>query len=238
MDVLSVLIRALAADYDGTLASDGRVSDGASEALRQVKASGRKLLLVTGRELPDLKRVFPDIGLFDAVVAENGALLFQPDRAEAQLLALPPPPAFVEALRRRGVEPLSVGRSIVATSVRHETKMREAIAEARLDWRLIFNKDSVMCLPPGVDKASGLRRALGALHISPLNVLGVGDAENDLDFLAVCGVSAAVANALPAVKAAVDIVTEGAEGVGVAELIDRLLAGTLTASHRPAAERT
>ncbi|TIT33146.1 MAG: HAD family phosphatase, partial [Mesorhizobium sp.] len=69
---------ALATDYDGTLAHEGIVAEKTVAALERVKKSGRKLILVTGRELPDLKRVFPEIGLFDKVVAENGALIYTP----------------------------------------------------------------------------------------------------------------------------------------------------------------
>ena len=50
---------ALATDYDGTIAEDGVVAEATLEALRELKQSGRKLLLVTGRQLPDLKRFFP-----------------------------------------------------------------------------------------------------------------------------------------------------------------------------------
>ena len=67
-------ISCLATDYDGTLAHDGIVDDATANALVAFRRSGRKLLLVTGRELPDLIRVLPRIDLFDRVVAENGAL--------------------------------------------------------------------------------------------------------------------------------------------------------------------
>jgi len=231
-----VLIAALATDYDGTLAAEGEVAEATLAALQRLKASGRKPLLVTGREFPDLQRVFPQIGLFDAIVAENGALLYRPDLAQMRALAPPPPHAFVEALRRRGDEPLSVGHTIVATSRANEAKLLEAINELDLAWQIIRNKGSAMCLPPGVNKASGLLAALDDLALSPLNVLGVGDAENDHAFLAACGVSAAVAGALPALKAAADLVTEADDGAGVTELIDRLLADpsslTATASRR------
>jgi len=50
---------ALASDYDGTLAEDGRVAPATLEALDLLRQSGRKLILVTGRELPDLQEVFP-----------------------------------------------------------------------------------------------------------------------------------------------------------------------------------
>jgi|GEM_PF-7010370 len=67
---------ALATDYDGTIAEDGVVAEATLEALRELKQSGRKLLLVTARLLPALKKVLPGIALFDLVVAENGGILF------------------------------------------------------------------------------------------------------------------------------------------------------------------
>jgi hypothetical protein len=218
-----VLIGALATDYDGTLAADGEVAEATLAALERLRASGRKLIMVTGRELPDLRRVFPAVAGFDAVVAENGALLWRPDRGDPQALAPAPPPAFIAALQARGVEPLAIGRSIVATASGNAVVVAETLAALGLDWRPILNKDSVMCLPPGVDKASGLAAALDAVGLSAEHVLGVGDAENDRAFLAVCGVSAAVANALDDVKASVDIVAPQDDGAGVAWLIDRLL---------------
>jgi hypothetical protein len=221
-----VPIRAFATDYDGTLASHGQVAPATLAALKRLRASGCKLLMVTGRELPDLRSVFPEVDLFDAIVAENGALLYRPDLGE-ELLAPEPPAALIAELRRRKLAPLAVGRSIVATARENETAVAEVLEALELPWRMIFNKDSVMVLPDGVDKASGLVAGLRALGLTPPDALGVGDAENDHPFLAACGVSAAVANALPALKADVDIVTEGDEGAGVAWLIGQLLDGGL-----------
>jgi hydroxymethylpyrimidine pyrophosphatase-like HAD family hydrolase len=220
-------IGALAFDYDGTLARQGRVDPATVAALKRAKASGRRLLMVTGRELPDLLQVFADTALFDVIVAENGAVLWRPGLGEARALAAAPPAAFIEALQRAGVSPLSVGRSIVATLRIHEAKVGAAIAALGLDWRVILNNESLMCLPAGADKASGLAAALAELGLDARCVLGVGDAENDLAFLAACGASAAVANALPALRTAADLVTEGEDGEGVVWLVGRLLAGAL-----------
>jgi hypothetical protein len=55
-------------------------------------------------------------------------------------------------------------------------------------------------------------------------VVGIGDAENDHAFLRACGCSAAVANALAAVKDTADFVTRGTRGAGVEELIAEMLA--------------
>ena len=215
---------ALATDYDGTLAKDGYVNQKTVAALERLRQSGRKLILVTGRELDDLLRVFPEINFFDLVVAENGALLYNPATLEEKLLGAKPPEEFIQMLRDRHIHPLSVGRAIVATMHPHETTVTEAIRDLGLQLQVILNKDAVMILPSGVDKASGLSAALSELEISPRNTLAIGDAENDYAFLNLCGCTVAVANALPMLKERADFVTLGARGDGVIEIIDRLVA--------------
>jgi hydroxymethylpyrimidine pyrophosphatase-like HAD family hydrolase len=218
---------ALATDFDGTLAHDGRVDAPTLAALDRVRASGRRLLLVTGRELPELQTVFPHLDKFDRVVAENGALVFDPATQAVRVLAEPPPPPFLDQLRRRGVGPISVGRVIVATWEPHQETVLETIHDLGLEMQVIFNKGSVMILPSGVNKATGLKAALAELKIAPQAVVGVGDAENDHALLDLCGCGAAVANALPMLRARADIDLKADHGAGVVELIDMLLANDL-----------
>src|SRR5581483_1052518 len=92
-----------------------------------------------------------------------------------------------------------------------------------LDLWVAFNKGAVMVLPSGVSKATGLAAALKELKLSPRNVAGIGGAENDHAFLKLCECSAAVANAIPAVKDHVDFCTRGEHREGVVELIDELV---------------
>lgn len=214
---------ALATDYDGTLAHEGIVAEKTLAALERFKKSGRKLILVTGRELPDLKRVFPEVAIFDKVVAENGALIYTPASEEERTISPPPAPEFIAKLRKRGVKPLSVGRSIVATWEPHQATALEVIKKLGLELEIIFNKGAVMILPSGINKTTGLTAALQDLRLSPHNVVGVGDAENDHAFLRACGFSVAVDNALPAVKDTADLVTRGARGKGVEELIAKVV---------------
>src|SRR3954454_11962062 len=93
--------QALATDYDGTLAHHGTVSAETLAAVERLRASGKKLVLVTGRELEELKGVFPEIGLCDLVIAENGALLYWPATGQMKLLAEPAPAKFSQALIAR-----------------------------------------------------------------------------------------------------------------------------------------
>lgn len=218
---------ALAVDYDGTIAHHGAVDAPTIAALERLRSGARRLILVTGRELEDLRRIMPRLDLFDLVVAENGALLFHPGHAEIELLVPPPPEAFVRRLREDGIAPLSVGHAIVATWEPNDQAVLAAIRDLALDLQITFNKGAVMVLPAGVTKATGLAAALDRLGISPLNCVGIGDAENDLAFLDICGLAVAVANALPSVQQRANLVTSADHGAGVAELVDRLLATDL-----------
>jgi HAD superfamily hydrolase (TIGR01484 family) len=218
----------LAADYDGTLAHDGSVDESTLNALQRLRASGRKLILVTGRHLPDLLTVFEHLDLFDRVVVENGGLLYRPQTREQKLLTEPPNERFLALLQERAV-PFSAGRTIVASWKPHEEEVLKAIRDLGLELQVIFNKGAVMVLPSGVNKGTGLAAALDELALSHHNVVGVGDAENDHAFLKLCECSVAVANALPAVQERADIVMSKPRGEGVTELCEQLVSNDLAA---------
>ncbi len=225
---------ALACDYDGTMATDGRVAEPTLDALRRLRESGRKLILVTGRLLPDLAELFEPLDLFDRVVAENGAVLYRPAGKEERALAESMPADFVSTLAARGVAPLQLGRVIAATMRPHETTVLSTIRDLGLELHVVFNRDAVMVLPSGVNKGTGLQAALDELGLSFHNVVGIGDAENDHGFLDLCECAVAVANALPAVGQRAAFVTESENGQGVSELVSRMLGDDLAGFARRA----
>jgi HAD superfamily hydrolase (TIGR01484 family) len=219
----------LATDYDGTLATDERVPAEVIQSLKSLKASGRKLIMVTGRELDDLQRVFPEYGMFDYIVAENGALIFDPATLEERLLGERPPEVFLKKLQELNVSQISTGRVIVATWEPHQAAVLEAIKETGLEYQVIFNKGAVMVLPPGINKAKGLHEALKAMCLSEHNTVAVGDAENDNAMLQSAECAVAVNNALPQVKVISDWITTKPRGEGVSELISDILKDDLAA---------
>ncbi len=168
-------------------------------------------------------------------------LLYRPATREVRPLAAPPPPEFVQALRDRGVAPCSKGEVIVSTWEPHEETVLATIRDLGLELQVIFNKGAVMVLPSGVNKATGLVKALAEMQISPQNTVAVGDAENDHALLASCGLGVAVANATESLKKEADLVLSNANGAGVSELIERLinndLADVQPCNGRPAAGR-
>ncbi|MBW4654730.1 MAG: Cof-type HAD-IIB family hydrolase [Kaiparowitsia implicata GSE-PSE-MK54-09C] len=238
--------RAIATDFDGTLATDGVVEAATVAAMARWRAAGGKMILISGRMLDDFLAVFPQVECFDAVVVENGAVIYRPADQSVTLLGEPPPPDFLDTLKAqiadarqavdvpeefetlvsdRRLPSLDRGRVIVATWTPFDAIAQSLIESMNLTHHIILNKGAVMILPLGVNKAVGLARLLPELDLLPQQVVGVGDAENDIDFLEVCGLAVAVDNALPSVKAIAHWVTQASRGAGVAEMIDRLLAG-------------
>ncbi len=217
--------KALATDFDGTIAVDGFVTEKTLQSLSAAKQAGLKLILVTGRELTDFIKTGFDLSIFDLVVVENGATLYDPSTNEETLLAPAPDELFLAALRDKGV-PLSIGRTIVATVQPHEIQVFETIRDMQLEMGVIFNKGAVMILPPNINKATGLQAALTKYGIDPKDVIAVGDGENDHAFFDYCGFPVAVANAVPALKEKAKYVTEATAGSGMEELIAALLQGT------------
>ena len=214
---------ALATDYDGTLASHDQVSEVASGALQRLKISGRRVILVTGRRLDDLLAVCTCARLFDLIVAENGGVVYNPLNREQTRLADPPSDHFVKQLQGRGVEPLEIGQVLVATLGQHRRTVQDVIWELGLEAQVIGNRNAVMVLPAGVNKATGLDYALRELGLSRHEVVGVGDAENDHSFLKRCECAVAVANAAASTKEIAAFVTTAENGDGVVELVDELI---------------
>lgn len=214
---------AVATDYDGTIAKDGRVKRSTRSAMAELRKSGKKIILVTGRRIISLLKVFDPLTEFDLIVAENGAVIYHPHSEKSQLLAQKPSQDFIDILTAKQVNPLTVGEVVVATWKPHHKTVTETIKTMNLPLEIILNKRAVMILPAGVNKASGLKVAIEQLNLSLENIIGIGDAENDLDLLNISSFGIAVANALPIVKQQADWVTSKKRGDGVKEAIDLMI---------------
>ncbi|MCC7325313.1 MAG: HAD-IIB family hydrolase [Burkholderiales bacterium] len=219
---------ALATDYDGTLATDGEMSATMAAAIKRLRKSGRRTILVTGRRLDDLLAICPYVHLFDYVVVENGAVVYAPHTRRTTLLGDRPPPAFTERLAQLGVDRVEVGQVMLSTWLPHHTTVLQVIQEMGLELLIVFNRSAVMVLPAGVNKSTGLDYALRQLGLSFHEVVGVGDAENDHSFLQRCECPVAVANAVPPIRQLAAFVTQGEAERGVIELIEDLIANDLS----------
>lgn len=135
---------ALATNYDGTLATDGKIGEPTLAALKRSQESGRKLILLTGQQLDDLYQTFPDANQFDCIVAGNGALIYFPATREDHLLGDRPPESFVQALQSRNIQPLGDNKCFY---------FREAESKSNLQAQ---NLISFVQLAQGVDDETWL----------------------------------------------------------------------------------
>jgi hydroxymethylpyrimidine pyrophosphatase-like HAD family hydrolase len=219
-----VPFRAIALDYDGTLTTRERPSEEVLAALRETRASGMKLLLVTGRILSELRRDFPEVGdYFDAVIAENGAVTWS-EGAGVRALVPAVSRDLEVALVARDV-PLRRGDVLFATDANYDGIVLDEIARLGLDCQLVRNRGALMILPAGVSKGTGLSEALGELGVSHHNAIGVGDAENDHALLEACEIGVAVGNAIEALKKHADVVLSEPNGAGVVRYLRDLVRG-------------
>lgn len=214
----------LVSDLDGTLAHHGHVEPETWHALRAAKAAGITLVLNTGRILATFAPDGPFAELFDAIVAEDGAVVYFP-RSDMVLLPFGHLPGAllsrIEALQL----PIERGMALIATHVPHDRPILELLRQIGGGATVEYNRGAVMVLPVGATKGSGLDVALRELGRSLRNTIVVGDAENDRSMFAVAECAAAVANATPDLLQAADVILSEPEGAGVRQLIDDLCAG-------------
>lgn len=218
-------IRAIASDYDDTLAREGRVSQETTSRLLAARRSGIKVVLITGRQIPELREVFDRLALVDLVVAENGGYCFSPSSNVGWRIAPAVDGQLVSEMQARGVEHLAVGETIIATLTSQLPLVEQAVqvrADRTHHYDLIRNRESLMVLPRGINKGTGLREALRFLRIPPECAVAVGDAENDIPLLQTAGRGVAVGDAIDALKDIADLVTTAPGPQGVIELFDSL----------------
>ena len=163
-----------------------------------------------------------DQGLFDAIVAENGAVIWLCPSRRAICLGVPPPERFLGELRARGV-PFHTGAVVVGTWERHAPEVLELIRRFGIDSQIIFNREALMLLPSGINKAVGVRRALEELGRSERNLVAFGDAENDIPLLVAAEVGVAVRGSVEGLLAQADERLSKPGASGVAEFIHRIV---------------
>lgn len=218
----------LACDLDGTLAEEGRVATETWSLLQRLKTANWSLILVTGRALQSFapEGLFAEI--FDAIVAEDGAVVYFPRRDIVTL----PFGGLHETLLARLLAldiPLERGLAMVATRVPHDLAVLRALHDAAGGATVEYNRGAVMVIPPGATKGTGLQYALRELGCSPHNVIACGDAENDRSLFACAELRVAVRNATDDLRAQADVVLEAANGAGIRALGEQLLRGILPA---------
>ncbi len=215
-------IEAIASDYDRTLTDESLViSENAVISLKSARKDGIKVFLVSGRKLPFLESVNKNRDFVDMIVAENGAIIYNPGDGRKILLS-----DGLDKLKSAFSDvdfPVDVEEVIVATTADHLEEVREIIEKNNLSVDIELNRDDVMIMPAGVNKCTGVLKAAEICGIDRQHLAGIGDAENDLKLFAVAGTRVAVANAVQRLKDKADIVCSAPYGDGVSKFVRNVL---------------
>jgi phosphoglycolate phosphatase len=178
--------------------------------------------LVTGRCVPEIYQRF-DSNFFDAVVAENGALLVTPDGRHSEA------PRWWPEVRESLLMDFRPGcEEIIISSARENLPLAERVLD-NPRAKVVLNKDRFMIVPAGVDKGTGLAAALGLLGLKGEEVACVGDGENDISMFKVAGMRYALKNSVEELKSMAEFVASLEDGEGTIEVVDRIL-GTLSSA--------
>ena len=215
-------ISVIATDFDGTISQGDQLAPEVMHVLHRWRERGQFTVLVSGRPfefLHDLQKHEP---VFDLIVAENGAVLYNPRDDEMSLPFGEVPGDLIDMLVKLGV-PLWRGVAIAGTTMPYDDAVWVASRELGLAVHVETNRNEVMLLPPGANKGAGLLNVLKSEGLSTRNVLAFGDAENDHSLFEAVEVGVAVANATASLKALADYITPEIGPVGVASFVERYL---------------
>jgi HAD superfamily hydrolase (TIGR01484 family) len=163
----------------------------------------------TGLYVPDGYRFLPNPAMgepleFDRVrlrlretLVDTGQAFFQPGK-EYSLSIFAHDPAEIEMLYDQAVAALG--------------PLRESVD-------LVYSTSCLNVLPRGLHKGKGIEFLSSQTGYTPAEMLGVGDSDIDLAFLAQVGYSAAPANANPRIKQRVQYVAPRARSDGVRDIL-------------------
>jgi hydroxymethylpyrimidine pyrophosphatase-like HAD family hydrolase len=248
--------RGLATDIDGTLTDGDRLPEEMQYALREARRVRPDLVLiaVSGRSYDCFtdggsgpSRVLEGVeDCFDAIVCDNGGTVRFPRGSrvfpEGKTIAVgePIPQAVFDALAKAGVDPLWQGLTMLASTTEgNDPVIRSTLRRLKVHGiRRETNKNWVMYQSNRadghkVDKSVGLRVAAALVGVSPRQLVGTGDGENDLAFMRICGLSVALANAKPELKAVAKLVHPLASWRGTRQVLASLVGHDLIAPEAP-----
>lgn len=236
-------IEVICSDVDGTLLSSNKeLTEQNLDAILQWQQAGNYFGIVSGRQISGIKKVYVDKFNPDFVIGLNGGyiknlagdVIFNNISLEHQRLLI----VRLEALNILQIHVTKAGKttninitefiptpeiekiSIVLNSKAESDNLMKKLIDLPLnitqsDYRYIEISEG------GISKLSGIKTAIGSENLN--KVAAVGDFYNDIEMITAAGVGVAMANAVPEVKEAADMITTSNDDDGIAHLINKLL---------------
>jgi len=204
-----VKLNGIVLDFEGTLMnpSEPRLDEGLKRALIRLKSKNLKLVLASSGELESVLKFSKDSGIWDAMVAENGAVVYFPETGNTLRLNENEGKRICRVFSNAGF-PVTLRDSSVSVKRRYERRIRKILDSDGLEANLERDWDEIQIVPKNVSKKIGVRMALEELRIAPKSCAFFGDAQNDLSMFTFPGLTVAMKNAHPSLKKQADEILE------------------------------
>ena len=222
-----MLIKAFAIDIDGTLTENGggTIHLPAFQNLRTLEKLGYRIIYVTGRSSIEAYILSVFGGTTKIAVGENGGVVtISP--SDHILLGNKEKCIMGYNTLNRKIENVKITNGfdrmteIVLERTFDIDKGKKIFKENNLDLDLYDSKYSFHINNRGINKATGLAKALDILKINPSETVTIGDSETDIPLFEFCGFSIALNHSDKTVKSKANHVVSGNEGKGLVEALD------------------
>jgi hydroxymethylpyrimidine pyrophosphatase-like HAD family hydrolase len=214
-------IRLVLSDYDRTFTDETlRVAPGLAEAIQRLRDRGVLFSIVSGRKysfMIDLYRAMD--GLVDSFIAENGCVGYA-NGCRQVISEVRGRDGLLHALEDGSID-YDAGDIVISVHRRYLPEVEEVL-KLFPAYHMIQNVDSLMLLPQGASKATGIRWLMDVYCLDTGQMACIGDAENDIEMRGLCRLMGAVSNALPMVKSESDYVCRASFGAGLLEFLEHI----------------
>ncbi len=233
-------IEAIAVDIDGTITDNKRrICISSIESLRAAEKMNIPTIIVTGNVTNYAYATEVLIGCSGGFVGENGGIIFKEGYNNNNVEILVNRKYIENAdkhLQTRLGDEYAKHAShdnkyryteiVFYKTIRRET-LENALKnyEYRDELELYDSGFAIHVTDKRINKGTSLKRLCEKNNINMENVMGIGDSENDMDFLKECGIKIAVGNADETLKEISTYTCENNFGEGVKEAIEKFVLG-------------
>ncbi|HET8792979.1 MAG TPA: phosphoglycolate phosphatase [Nitrososphaeraceae archaeon] len=220
-------IKAFAIDIDGTLTENGGgiIHLPAFQNLKTLEKLGYKIIYVTGRSSIEAYILSVFGGTTKIAVGENGGVVTLSPTEHILLgnkhkciMAYNILTSNIDNVKKKNV--FERMTEVVLERTFDIEIGKKILKENNLDIDLFDSKYSFHINSKGINKATGLAKALDILKISPSDTVTIGDSETDIPLFEFCGYSIALNHSDENVKSKANHVVSGNEGKGLVEALD------------------
>lgn len=235
-------IKAIAIDIDGTITDkDRKICISAIEGIRAAEKVGIPTIIVTGNIFFYAYATAILIGATGGIVAENGGVISEPDDEGVEKIKVLGD--FNKTQKAFDYLKSELARNTTKNEIQmvddSDSRLSEIAIYRTIDEKIIKNilKESkedfdvevydtqfaIHITDKNINKGSSLGIVAKKHGFDVDEILAIGDSENDIEFLRVCGLKVAVANADEILKGIADYVCEKKHGNGVKEAIEKFI---------------